>query len=129
MRANADHFSVAIDAVDAVVGNLGPVPAPIAAMLFGDHDAVRPQQLLALSLKVACPKLGAQLLVTSDDESSQPQDRPQVRCIEPLISHISCSVGTAGTLQCLHLTSARLVHKELHFATSNLVMPSTLWMS
>jgi len=60
---NRDHLRHALDAVDAVVGNLGPLPAPMSAMLFQNEAQLDSVPAMVVNASLTCPKLGLSLLV------------------------------------------------------------------
>ena len=98
-----DHLRHALDAVDAVVGNLGPLPAPMAAMLFqSGAQAGGAAPALALSAAASCPRIGLQLSVEGDrNPLTAPLPDADFTCLEAVISNVSCQFGvTSEALSC-----------------------------
>lgn len=99
MIDDADHRHHALDAVDAVVGNLGPLPAPVAAMLFQSEvaAAARGAPSLAFSASVRCPKIGI-LATTEGDRNplTAPLPDKHFSCMEAVAKQIHFDLGVTG---------------------------------
>lgn len=92
------HLHHALDAVDAVVGNLGPLPAPVAAMLFQrETDGSGGTASLTFHAAATCPKLGVLLTVEGDHNPlTAPLPDKQFSCLEAYTSTIDYSLSPLG---------------------------------
>lgn len=88
----------ALDAVDAVVSNLGPLPAPMAAMLFQNEMKQDSSPVLNFNAKLTCPKIGLVLAVGGDKNPlSAPLPDKSFGALEALLTDVSCVLGSSGS--------------------------------
>ena len=80
------------------MGNLGPLPAPMAAMLFqSEAQAGGPAPALALNAAASCPRIGLQLSVEGDrNPLTAPLPDTDFTGLEAVISNVSCQFGVTG---------------------------------
>lgn len=87
----------ALDAVDAVVGNLGPLPAPMAAMLFQSEAQQDSLPVLLFNAAAYCPKIGTLLEVGGDrNPLTAPLPDKSFNCLEAVLSDVSCELCPTG---------------------------------
>lgn len=102
MLDDPDHLHHALDAVDAVVGNLGPLPTPVASMLFqqeGDVGNVDGAPSLVFSATLGCPKIGVFLAIEGDrNPLTAPLPDRKFSCLEALLGDINYAIAPAGKL-------------------------------
>ena len=97
----------ALDAVDAVVSNLGPLPAPMAAMLFQNEKQLEAAPVLLFHASMLCPKIGVVLVVEGDrNPLTAPLPDRSFNCLEAVMSDVSCELRSSGepASACLHFS-------------------------
>lgn len=93
----------ALDAVDAVVSNLGPLPAPMAAMLFQNESQQDAFPVLMFNAALNCPKIGLVLAVEGDrNPLTAPLPDKSFGALEATLTGVGCVLGSSGLL--LHAT-------------------------
>ena len=92
------HLRHALDAVDAVVGNLGPLPAPMAAMLFQNEAQISAAPVLKFNAVLSCPKIGLSLASGGADLNPLTAPLPDEKfgSLEALLTDVSCVLGSSG---------------------------------
>lgn len=93
-----EHLTHVMDAVDAVVGNLGPIPAPVEAMLF-QHDIQNDSNAaVSLAASAKCPRIGLVLSMQGDQNplTSQLPDQ-SFNILECVLSESNLHLGCTGT--------------------------------
>ena len=90
--------------MDAVVGNLGPLPAPVAAMLFQNEAQAGALPVVVLTAAAACPKLGL-ILTIPGDLNPLTAPLPDERCesIEASVTKAAVLLSASGQSRLLHL--------------------------
>lgn len=87
----------ALDAVDAVVANLGPLPAPVAAMLFQNESQQEAFPALMFNAALTCPKMGLVLAVEGDrNPLTAPLPDKSFGALEAILTGVSCVLGSSG---------------------------------
>ena len=98
----------ALDAADAVVGNLGPLPAALEAMLFREGPAGDEVALICIQLAASCPKLGLVMeLGPEADPVRAPLPDEHVLGLALAIKDLSLTLEASGmNITSVHLESA-----------------------
>ncbi len=87
----------ALDAVDAVVANLGPLPAPMAAMLFQNESQQEAFPVLMFNAALYCPKIGMVLAVEGDrNPLTAPLPDKSFGALEAILRDVGCTLGSSG---------------------------------
>ena len=87
----------ALDAVDAVVANLGPLPAPMAAMLFQNESQQEAFPVLMFTAALYCPKIGMVLAVEGDrNPLTAPLPDKSFGALEAILTDVGCTLGSSG---------------------------------
>ena len=91
------HLRHVVDAVDAVVGNLGPIPAPVEAMLFQHDNQEQGNAVMAFTASIHSPRIGITLIIPENSSLSSLQERI-FDTLECRFSEVNFQLGTSGTL-------------------------------
>ena len=79
------------------MANLGPLPAPMAAMLFQNESQQEALPILMFNAALNCPKIGLVLGVEGDrNPLTAPLPDKSFGALEAILTDVACTLGSSG---------------------------------